>query len=164
MTTLKYNESIVKESNSSVIENLLRKGWSIVENLQDTEPPEYDAATQKLIFHKETSEYEVVDLTQEELAAIAKQKKLTIFYEKLNDGFLVEPEDFVLGLQEPDRSAFSQMLALVKEALDLGLISNDTPQTIKDINGQPQQLSTLRFRQIMVAYGFYYKQLWDQLV
>lgn len=80
----------------------------------------------------------------------------------IDNGFLIQPEGFVLGLHESDRSAFAQMLSLVKEALDLGLITNETPQIIADKNGQKHQISTLRFRQIMVQYGFYYKSLWDQ--
>ena len=85
MVILKYNDFLVRQDNQSIIDNLLRKGWSIVENSQDAEPPEYDTATQKLIFHKETNSYEVVELTQEELAEIIQQEKLTTFYEKLNN-------------------------------------------------------------------------------
>ncbi len=77
--------------------------------------------------------------------------------------FDVQPENITLGLSENDRNSFSQMLSLVKEALDLGLITNDSPQIISDINGEKHQISTLRFRQIMVQYGMYYKGLWDQL-
>lgn len=82
--------------------------------------------------------------------------------EDSSPSFLVQPEGFFLGLEDNDRAAFSQMLSLVKEALDLGLITNETPQIIADKNGQKHQISTLRFRQIMVQYGFYYKSLWDQ--
>lgn len=84
------------------------------------------------------------------------------FFRKIENGFTVQPENITLGLSENDRNSFSQMLSLVKEALDLGLITNDLSQIISDINGEKHQISTLRFRQIMVQYGFYYKNLWDQ--
>lgn len=80
---------------------------------------------------------------------------------RIENGFNIEPENITLGLSENDRNSFSQMLSLVKEALDLGLITNDSPQIISDINGEKHQISTLRFRQMMVQYGFYYKSLWD---
>lgn len=83
--------------------------------------------------------------------------------DKISEGYLVQPENFILALKDSDRSSFSQMLSLIKEALDLGLITNETPQTIADKNGQKHEISTLRFREIMVQYGFYYKSLWDQM-
>jgi len=84
------------------------------------------------------------------------------FSKMIENGFDVQPENIKLGLSDNDRASFSQMLSLVKEALDLGLITNDSPQIISDINGEKHQVTTLRFRQIMVQYGFYYKSLWDQ--
>ena len=89
-------------------------------------------------------------------------KNLSSFAKLIGDGYNVQPENITLGLSENDRNSFSQMLSLVKEALDLGLITNDSPQIISDINGEKHQISTLRFRQIMVQYSFYYKNLWDQ--
>lgn len=81
----------------------------------------------------------------------------------IDGGFKVEPENFILALCDNDRLMFTQMLSLVKEALDLGLITNETSQTISDKFGQKHELTTLRFRQIMVQYGMYYRGLWDQL-
>lgn len=77
--------------------------------------------------------------------------------------FKVVPENFSLSTDSVSRNAFTQMLSLIKEALDLGMITNDTTQTIKDADGSLQILTTLRFRQIMVAYGMYYKSLWNQM-
>lgn len=133
-------QSLTREtSDLNEINNLIRKGWM------------------ELI----SPEQEIVDAQSEE-------QKLRVeanisFLDKTISGFLVEPENIVLGLREADRMVFSQMLTLVKEALDLGLITNDTLQTISDINGQKIQLTTLRLRQVMVAYGFYFKGLWDKL-
>jgi len=75
--------------------------------------------------------------------------------------FKIDPEGFSLFMDDKSRNSFAQMLSLVKEALDLGLITNDSSQTIKDSDGNTQTVSTLRFRQIMVQYGMYYKSLWE---
>lgn len=112
---------------------------------------------------------ESIILTEDERKRVLDEWAVNIFSEqnsieaKINNGFFVESEGFTLGLLERDRLMLSQMLALVKEALDLGLITNETPQIISDKFGQKHELTTLRFRQIMVQYGIYYKSLWDQL-
>ena len=111
---------------------------------------------------------EEIILTEDERISIINQWVDNYIEDQFNslkrveNGFNIEPENITLGLSENDRNSFSQMLSLVKEALDLGLITNDSPQIISDINGEKHQISTLRFRQIMVQYGFYYKNLWDQ--
>lgn len=133
-------QSLTRETfDINEINNLIRKGWT------------------ELI----SPEQEIVDAQSEEQKLRAEAN--ISFLDKTISGFLVEPENIVLGLRETDRMVFSQMLTLVKEALDLGLITNDTLQTISDINGQKIQLTTLRFRQVMISYGFYFKGLWDQL-
>lgn len=76
----------------------------------------------------------------------------------------VLPEGFFLRTDDVSRNAFSQMTTLIQEAMSLGFIDNDTPQTIADSQNRKQNLTTLRFRQIMVGYGMYYKGLWDQMV
>lgn len=76
-------------------------------------------------------------------------------------GFLVQPENFYLSVLDHDQTQFTKMLGLVREGLDLGLISNNTPQTIADKNGEVHTVTTLRFRQIMVSYGMFCKSLWN---
>ena len=93
----------------------------------------------------------------------ATQAKQLAFTNGVVSGFMVQPEGFTLRLEDADRAAFAQMLALVKEALDLGMITSETPQLIADKTGTRHEVTTLRFRQIMVAYGLYYKGLWDAL-
>lgn len=150
---LTFNNQTKIEHNPSIIETLKRKGWiEVAEN----SPPVYDPNTQELRYDSFTRVYSVLDLSKSEI-------ELINFNKLISNGFLVQPEGFVLGLTENDRAAFSQMLSLVKEALDLGLITSETPQIISDKNGQKHQLATLRFRQVMVAYGFYFKGLWDGL-
>ena len=150
---LSFKDLTRTEFNDSIISNLKRKGW--VETPDDVKP-EYDRQTQELRFNSADKTYSILDLSEREI-------KTNKFQGYISQGFLVSPENFVLGLDENDRAAFSQMLSLIKEALDLGLITNESVQTISDKNGQKHQLLTLRFRQVMVAYGFYFKGLWDEL-
>lgn len=93
----------------------------------------------------------------------ASQARQLNFNQGISAGFTVQPEGFTLRLEDADRAAFAQMLALVKEALELGMITSETPQLIADHAGTRHEVTTLRFRQIMVAYGLHYKSLWDDL-
>lgn len=79
----------------------------------------------------------------------------------LDGGYAVEPEGFSLAIGKEDHAAFDEMAGLVRESLDLGVITNETPQTFADKDGQIHSVTTLRFRQIMVGYGSYCKSLWD---
>lgn len=143
------------ETNPNVINELIRKGWTeIIENIN--EPPEYDQLTERLQYNAADGTYEIVPLNQQEI-------KYNLFYKKIDEGFLVEPENFVLGLHDEDRSAFSQMMVLLREALEMGLISLTTPQIIKDKSGTFHTITTERFQQIIISYGFYYKTIWEQL-
>lgn len=169
MKKLQLNNMIRYESDASIIDTLVRKGWQIKQNIGT--PPEYDVNTEKVVYDESTDSWSVVPLTQQELDEI--QETLAqgeIFaanqqiHSTISQGYAVNPENFTLGLSDSDRNAFTQMLALIKEALDLGLIDNDAPQTISDKSGQKHTITTLRFRQIMVQYGLYYKALWDQLI
>jgi hypothetical protein len=69
---------------------------------------------------------------------------------------------FKLALGEADRNAFTQMLVLVTTALEKGVITKESPQVISDLDGQPHTLTTDQFTSLMLAYGAYYKHLWDR--
>jgi len=148
---LKYQNQTRKEADPEAIANLKSKGW--VELVKPT-PPAFDPATQRLLYYAETNSYSVVDKSSKEIARETLDVSVAV-------GFLVEPEGFILGLEDSDRNTFTQMLTLVQEAKALGLIDDTTPQTITDMSGVKHTVTTLRFRQIMVGYGFYYKTLWD---
>jgi len=96
------------------------------------------------------------------------QQALDLYYKKteidilINEGFKVEPEGFILGLQESDRSAFFQALTLINQAENLGLLTDDSIQEISDINGTRKTVSVRRFKEIVVSYGFYYMTLWSK--
>lgn len=78
-----------------------------------------------------------------------------------NNLYEVLPEGFSLSTDDVSKNAFSQMTTLIQEALALGFIDDNTLQTITDSQNRLQTLTTLRFRQIIVGYGMYCKQLWD---
>ena len=138
MSKLVYKEEIRYESDIDIIQTLLRKGWQIVE-----EPITYEYDNDPIM--------------------LAREEARKIVLDKIALGYSVLPENFVLGYEEQDRSAFTQMTVLIREALNKNLIDNNTPQTIKDINGTMHTVITDRYLDIIIGYGLYYKQLWDQL-
>ena len=138
MSKLVYKEEIRYESDIDIIQTLLRKGWQIVE-----EPITYEYDNDPIM--------------------LAREEARKIVLDKIALGYSVLPENFVLGYEEQDRSAFTQMTVLIREALNRNLIDNNTPQTIKDINGTMHTVITDRYLDIIIGYGLYYKQLWDQL-
>jgi hypothetical protein len=163
MTILNYNNLTRKETDQSVIDNLLRKGWIDITPPERPAQPEHDSSIEYLQYSAETNSYIKIPYTEEELINSNLMERRENLMQSINSGFLVQPENFILGLSDADRGAFTQMLALVREALDFELITNDTPQIISDINGEKHEINTLRFRQIMVQYGLYYKNIWDSL-
>jgi hypothetical protein len=163
MKTLIYNNIRRSETDQAVIDNLLRKGWIDATPPEKPEQPDYDSSIEYLQYNAATNSYAKITYTEEELANIDLINRHENLMQSISNGFLVQPENFVLGLSDTDRGAFTQMLSLVREALDFELITNNTPQVIADISGQKHQINTLRFRQIMVQYGLYYKNLWDSL-
>ena len=126
-------------------------------------PPEHDTLTQVpepvLVWHADRVErdWQVVLKTSEQLQA----DRIEAAKAQVRTGYTVQPEGFTLALGDNDRSQFTQMLTLVQEALSLGFIDNDTPQTIADKDGGKHTVSTLRLRQILVLYGLHYKGIWD---
>ena len=138
MSKLVYKEEIRYESDIDIIQTLLRKGWQIVE-----EPITYEYDNDPIM--------------------LAREEARKIVLDKIALGYSVLPENFVLGYEEQDRSAFTQMTVLIREALNKNLIDNNTPQTIKDINRTMHTVITDRYLDIIIGYGLYYKQLWDQL-
>lgn len=153
MTKLTYADQIREEFDDNIINTLVRKGWAIIPT--PIAPPAVEMAAEEI---QNSLDFENAVLLSEQKAAARK-----IITDQIDAGYDVQPEDFVLGLSEYDRTAFTQMLLLVREALDLGLISNSDSQTISDKTGEKYLLTTERFRQIMVSYGLFYKSLWDQL-
>lgn len=136
-----------------------KPGWRWMPVVEGA-PPDFQPATEKLTRLFQVGETSVTH-GWEILPLASEEQKHLAFNNGIASGFLVQPEGFTLRLEDTDRAAFAQMLALVKEALELGLITSETPQLIADYTGTRHEVTTLRFRQIMVAYGLHYKSLWD---
>ena len=128
--------------------------WSISNN---------DYATLDWLETNPTPKPSLAEIEAKEAEFLQFQTDRENYKTALQSGYTVQPEGFTLKLDEKDRQAFTSMLLLVKEGLDLSLIDNNTIQTITDNSGITQSITTLRFRQIMVGYGMYYKSLWDNL-
>ena len=143
-----YDSSTEFIKSKEIIDHINKK---LINSWETKDLPTYNPETQKLFYDTNLREYIVIEKSNQDNLR-----------EKIEEGFTVNPENITLAISESDRSAFSQMLTLVQEAISLGMITNDTPQTIADKSGTLHTVSTLRFRQIMVMYGMYYKQLWDQ--
>lgn len=92
---------------------------------------------------------------------LARDARLQQFQTTVEAGYTVQPEGFTLALGDADRVQFTQLLTLIQEALSLGLITNETPQSIADQAGAKHTVTTLRLRQILVGYGLAYKTAWD---
>ena len=80
----------------------------------------------------------------------------------LEQGYLIPGTSHRLALWKDDRDMFSSMLILVNELLQAGYITLDTPQSLKDKDGNMITLSTEQFKSAMIGYGVYYKQIWDE--
>lgn len=151
------DDIIKKEFQNSLNLPSTKGGWRWLPVTADVEP-EYDTETEKIYLDYDVQENSVLEYWK-----ITSLNAGEVFDKKIKSGYLVEPENFTLKLEDADRALFAQMLALVKEGIELGFIDNNTPQTISDKDGERHIVTTLRFRQIMFAYGFYYKTWWDTL-
>ena len=87
---------------------------------------------------------------------------IEIFEQKIAEGYPVPNTSYRLGLKDSDRAQFSSMLTLVRELLDGGHITDETPQSIKDQNDNIITLTTEEFRSLMIGYGIYYKTIWNE--
>lgn len=175
MTKLTYSGEIRQESDEGVIQTLVRKGWSIIPEPEPMpEYPVFDRATHKATYNADTNLYTITELTTEEIqnqldaesnmqAAMQNAAARQLIVDQINAGYDVQPEDFILGLSEYDRTAFTQMTVLIREAITFHLITLETPQVIKDINGVSHTLTTERYLNMIIAYGLRYKELWNNL-
>lgn len=146
-----FNGFALFETDLGNINTILNKGGILI-----SDPPSYNPHLQ---YYPEWNgnQWMINDISAEQL----KQNNYTNF---INTGYLVSPEQFTLGLQINDISQFTSFITLLQEAQSLGFINDNTIQTIFDINGNIQTVTTFRLRQIMVGYGLYYKQLKDSLI
>lgn len=79
-----------------------------------------------------------------------------IFEEKVREGYKVEPEGFILGLNEDDQNAFTRLLTL----LSVSQAPDSMKTQISDKNGQIWSVTVGRLKEILVSYGLYYQSIW----
>lgn len=104
---------------------------------------------------------ETANLIQEtyKISYSKKQKEITpkIAYQKaIEEGFLVQPENFILGLQEEDQNAFTRLLTL----LGLAQANDDSVVVISDKAGVLRNVTFKRLKEIMLSYGAYFQTIW----
>ena len=99
-----------------------------------------------------------------EKAKAQKLQELEQWYNQQIDAGYDTGKGFSLKLHKEDRDAFAQLLLLVREGLDLGTLSINSTLEVLDTINAVQILTVQEFRQMMVGYGLYYKQLWNQYV
>lgn len=137
----------------------LRGGFKVVPIVKES-PPSFDMMTEKLeksvnvTIDAVTESWTIVPLSESEIKRID-------FANKIASGYAVPNTDIVLALNENDINAFSTLLTLIKEAIELGQLTENDVTTISDINGNLHEVTVSQLRLILLGYGFYYKTIWD---
>jgi hypothetical protein len=70
---------------------------------------------------------------------------------------------FKLALGDQDRNAFTQMFVMINTAKEKGLLQDDSPQAVADIDGELHTLTVAQLTDLLLAYGAHYKTLWATL-
>jgi hypothetical protein len=81
----------------------------------------------------------------------------------LEQGYFDEAENITLAIKEQDRTAFSQLLTMLKLAAEL---SQELPSqmAIADKDGGLHLLTILNLKALLLRYGFYYHTISSNLV
>lgn len=77
-------------------------------------------------------------------------------------GFKPEGYEFYLDMSDEAQTLFSRDLALLREELDLGIITNEDTRVFADVSGTLHTVTVLQYRQILAQYGGNLRQLWAQ--
>lgn len=107
------------------------------------------------VYDPTTKSFSPPPKTEEDIMREKQQEYDTL----ISAGF--EYNRITLSLTDHDRNQFTQLLALLKEGIELGQLSDTTIIKISDINGQVHDISVIDFRKAMFAYGMHIKTLWD---
>lgn len=174
-----FPSSLMHERNGKLIYVVSDKGQTAqidlpatVQNLAEVglyeridEPPTYDPSTQRIRATGEwvngRRQYEVIDLTLEEI----KDRKLedinSAFEESLETGFDTGM-GFSLSLRDGDRTSLAQNEQLVAKALSLGLMQPTDPLMLTDTEQVPHMIQAGQLEMLMLAYGQFYQGLWGK--
>lgn len=113
-----------------------------------------------LVWYDDTPKptYEEIMAFEPEYDAI-KAKELQ-FYAKTVNGFLVQPENFILGLTEKDITLLTSFMTLIQEGVYLNKYTENSTEIIYDIDGVAHQIAIPRLREILYDYGSYFKTMY----
>lgn len=106
-------------------------------------------------------EIEAQRAVAEPLYQLEQNPPLGQYEQAIANGFSVQPEGFVLALTDAGRNQFTGQFVMTTAALQGGLIQNSTLVTIADKDGNPHEVTAGRLLEILLAYGFHYKTIWD---
>jgi hypothetical protein len=155
-----FNNQIIETKTVNDTTQYFRKGWRLIEE----DKPVFNSATHILVLDSiEILSDKVIEHYIAQASAVAVQKEAhRVFNEKIILGY-VTGLGFNLGVQESDRSQFTQMLVLINSAQMAGFIDDSSIQTIADIDGELHDITTGQFKEIILGYGIYCKDLWDEM-
>lgn len=140
---LYYQDALREENDSVSIETALRKGWKVQPESPDCEP------NQIVKWNWEQERWDVEDLP------LIRES----FDTELAQGFLVQPENFRLAMQDSDRNQWTALRSQILDGLSMEKLSMDTPIIIWDIEGTPKEVAVRRLREILFDSGVWYIQL-----
>lgn len=137
------------ETESGVINNLINQGWQI-----RPEEPSYNPNTD-YIPQWNGQEWITGSISQEEI-------RFKEFENKVEQGYLVEPEGFYLAIGTSDLQSWNQLDAGLAKGEKLGILNSDIPISIVDKNGESHIITIGRWDQILLGLFLYYKEIWDE--
>ena len=141
--TLYYQNFLRNEFDQKSIDLAIRKGWKI-----QPEMPIHDL--NEVVRWDWQSECWVVE-------SLPKHEEN--FYTELYQGFLVEPENFRIAMQDSDRNQWTALRSQILDGLSMEKLSMDTPLIIWDIEGNPKEVAVRRLREILFDSGVWYIRL-----
>lgn len=135
------------ETDQAVIAKLLSQGWT-----QRPDAPAFDPAKQAAP-EWINGAWVVANLSDKQAAQI-------VYDASVAEGYAVQPEAFILALDDNSRNMFTQGLSLVQLLVSTGAAKLTDGFEIADASLVTHPITMQRYLEIMAAYGVYYYQLW----
>jgi hypothetical protein len=122
--------------------------------------------TQQQIFQELLIQYPLLyDNKNGENIQMSNEQRISILQEWANNifdaqtpqirGFVVSPENIILGIESNDESEFNKLITLLTLGLQQNKLLPTTEITIWDYIKTPHAITVQRFLEIMVDYGMY---------
>jgi hypothetical protein len=133
-----------------------KQGFAVVPYSRE-DAPEYNALTHKLESKRTVTSDSVVD-GFEAVPLSESEAKIATFNAAVAAGYDTGM-GFSLKLHDYDRNQFNQQLALVNEAIAVGVITLETEIAIWDTEGEKHLVTAGTFKQLIIGLGFHFMQL-----